>query len=233
VKPGPARYDTVVEEYVAMFRDAVDDPATSAVLGLLGPVTARRVLDVPCGEGRVARALAREGAHVVGADLSAAMLERALALEEAEPLGVAYLKADATSLDAFRGQTFDAVVCSYGLSDIDDLGGLVDMVSRVLRRGCPFVFSILHPCFPGWGSDVSASWRPGRGYFQEGWWQAEGRTSDLRRVVGSNHRMLSTYMNELARRGLVLEEMVEPPPPWVPPDAEPVPMFLAARCHKA
>jgi SAM-dependent methyltransferase len=233
MKPEPARYDTVVEEYVAMFQDAVDDPATAALLRLLGPVTAQRVLDVPCGEGRVARALARRGAYLVGADLSTAMLERALGREQADPLGIAYLKADATSLDAFSGQTFDAVVCNYGLSDIDDLDGVLDMVSHVLGHGCPFVFSILHPCFPGWGSDVSASWPRRGGYFQEGWWQAEGRTSDLRRVVGSNHRMLSTYMNALAGRGLVLEEMLEPPPPQVLPDAEPVAMFLAARCRKA
>jgi 2-polyprenyl-3-methyl-5-hydroxy-6-metoxy-1,4-benzoquinol methylase len=230
VEPAQGRYDSVVEEYVAMFGDAVDDPATAAVLSLLGPVTATEVLDVPCGDGRVARELARRGAQVLGADLSAEMLKRALRLEEATPLSITYMKVDATSPDAFMGQTFDTVVCNYGLSDIDDLDGFLDVVTRVLRPGCFFVFSILHPCFPGWGSDVPGSWPPGGGYFHEGWWQVQGH--DLRRVVGSNHRMLSTYLNALAGRGLVLEQLVEPPPPSMRLNTEPVPMFLAVRCRK-
>ena len=50
---------------------------------------------------------------------------------------------------AGSGETFDGVVCNYGLSDIDDLDGVLATVSRVLTPAGWFVFSILHPCFPG------------------------------------------------------------------------------------
>jgi hypothetical protein len=51
------------------------------------------------------------------------------------------------------------VVCSFGLSDIDDLDGTLANTHRLLRHDGVFAFSILHPCFAG-GAEVSAS-RPG------------------------------------------------------------------------
>jgi SAM-dependent methyltransferase len=224
----PARYDRVADEYEAMFGDAVDDPATAALLELLGDVSGMRLLDVPCGQGRVARELTRLGADVVGVDLSSALLQKARALETAEPAGVTYLEADAASSSALAGETFDGVVSNYGLSDIDDLAGFLATVTRVLRPGGPFAFSLLHPCFPGLGDDVSGDWSPDGGYYQEGWWRADGAASDLRREVGSNHRMLSTYVNALTAHDLTIEALAERAMPDIA-----VPMFLAGRCRNA
>jgi SAM-dependent methyltransferase len=223
----PARYDRVADEYEAMFGDAVDDPATASLLELVGDVEGMRLLDVPCGQGRVARELTRLGAEVVGVDLSSAMLEKARAFETAAPPGITYLQADAAASDALAGETFDGVVSNYGLSDIDDLPGFLATVTRVMRSGGLFGFSLLHPCFPGLGDEVSGDWPPDGGYYQEGWWRADGAASDLRREVGSNHRMLSTYVSALAAHGLVLEALVERAMPDIA-----VPMFLAGRCRK-
>jgi hypothetical protein len=98
------------------------------------------------------------------------------------------------------------------------------------------VFSILHPCFPGWGPDVSGSWPTGRGYYQEGWWRSEAVSSGIRRRVGANHRTLSTYLNALAKCHLALQHAMEPSPPWAQwrsqqPDQDPVPVFFVARCQ--
>jgi hypothetical protein len=97
-----------------------------------------------------------------------------------------------------------------------------------------FVFSILHPCFPGWAqANAPSSWQPGTGYQHEGWWQAN--TSGFRGTVGANHRMLSTYINALARHALGIEQLIEPsfPAEWLAatPHADEVPTFLAARCR--
>jgi hypothetical protein len=123
---------------------------------------------------------------------------------------------------------YEAMFGDSVLSDIDDLAGFLATVTRVLRVGGPFAFSLLHPCFPGLGDDVSADWPPDGGYYQEGWWRSEGSASDLRREVGSNHRMLSTYVNALAAQGLVLEALRERAIPGIA-----VPMFLAGRCRNA
>jgi SAM-dependent methyltransferase len=228
---GQARYDEVADDYAAMFGDQLDDPATSALLELLGEVQGSHVLDAPCGQGRVARDLARGGAKVVGVDLSVVLLEKARELEESASLGVEYLHADITASDTLADEVFDGVVCNFGFSDIDDLDGALSTFTRVLRASGVFVFSLLHPCFPGWPG-VSGAWPP-EGYYEERFWRPEAAGSELRREVGSNHRMLSTYLNALVAHGLVIEELFERAlDPWPIPDVNPMPMFLAGRCRK-
>jgi SAM-dependent methyltransferase len=208
--PPRARYDPIAEMYVETVGDDVSDPATASLLDLLGDVATRRVLDMACGHGRIARELARRGADVVGVDISAVLLAKAKALEAQSPLGVSYLWADVSSPQCLEGEIFDIVVCNFGLSDIDDLPGTLATVARILRPHGIFAFSILHPCFPGSGENAPSSWPPSKGYFDEGWWLAQN--PGFRGKVGSNFRMLSTYLNALIGHGLQLDEAAEPRP---------------------
>ncbi len=228
-----ARYDTVVDFYVAG-NSAIDDSVSVALLGLLGPVAGMRVLDVACGHGRITRELARRGAHVTGIDISANLLEKASEAERDEPLGIRYIHSDVAAPGVLGQAEFDAATCSFGLSDIDDLGAAIAAVSQALRPGGRFVFALLHPCFPG-GKDISASWPADRSYYDEGRWTAQGPLSTLRRRVGSNHRTLATYLNTLRAQGLWLDEVAEPLPPidWDKAhQADRTPVYLAARSVK-
>jgi len=227
-----ARYDQMADFYEQRSGKSVGDPATAALLELAGDVRGLRLLEAACGQGRVARELARRGAALTGVDISAALLGKARAYEAEAPLGIRYVHADVTDPDVLAGVTFDGVVCNYALTDVDDLDGLLASVARWLRPGGWFVFSLLHPCFPGWDADAPSSWPPDRGYFQEGWWLA-GNTG-YRGRVGSSHRMISTYLNSLISHGLVLDRATEPPPsPSMeqrrPPGAVPVPFYFVGR----
>jgi 2-polyprenyl-3-methyl-5-hydroxy-6-metoxy-1,4-benzoquinol methylase len=91
-----ARYDAVADFYVAGF-DSTDDAVSQALLGLLGPVTGLRVLDVARGHGRLTRELARRGATVAGVDLSGKLIERAQQAEHNQPRGIHYIHADITA----------------------------------------------------------------------------------------------------------------------------------------
>jgi len=222
---GTARYDAIADFYDGKVADDVSDPAATALFDLAGDVRKQRVLDLACGQGRVSRELARRGAFVVAADISERLLDKARAVEDAEPLGITYVQADATSPQEFAAEDFDSVVCHFGLSDIDDLGAVLATVARVLRPGGWFTFSILHPCFPGWGPDAPSSWPPERGYYVEGWWLADN--PGFRGKVGASHRTLSTYLNELIANGLAIERLAEPEHgDW------PVPTYLVARCRR-
>jgi len=64
------------------------------------------------------------------------------------------------------------VVCSFGLSDIDNLDGAIAAISAPLRPRGSFSFSILHPCFAG-GKDISGSWPTTGSYYDEGRWTAQ------------------------------------------------------------
>jgi len=180
--------------------------------------------------------MARRGAHVVGIDLARRLLLRAEELEEDNPLGITYRHADASSPATLFGEHFDVAVCNFGLSDIDDLDGLCTNVARLLVPGGRFVFSILHPCFPG-VTDVSGSWPTTGRYYDEGWWLADGRLSALRREVGAHHRMISTYLNATTVNGLVLDAIEEPEPDeqWTQrrPGAAALPLYVVVRCARA
>lgn len=75
------------------------------------------------------------------------------------------------------------------------------------------VFSITHPCFePPYAQwvtlDDGSVARAVNNYFREGFWRSEN--GGIRSRVGAQHRMLSTYLNELATAGFALERMLEP-----------------------
>jgi 2-polyprenyl-3-methyl-5-hydroxy-6-metoxy-1,4-benzoquinol methylase len=225
-----ARYDAIADFYAARF-DALSDPASRALLDLLGPVAGLDVLDAACGHGRMTRELARRGANVAGVDISGMLISRAIEAERAEPLGIDYQHADISAVGALPADAFDLVVCHFGLSDIDDLDAAVGAISAALRRDGGFVFSILHPCFGG-GKDIAGSWPTAGSYYDEGHWTAQEPRSTLRRQVGAQHRMLSTYLGSLKRAGLWLDAMAEPPPApgWDPAhDADRGPVHLVVR----
>lgn len=228
-----ARYDAVADFYAAGFADSPSDPATAALLALTGDVTGQRVLDVACGHGRMSRLLADRGAEVVGVDLSAALIDKAQAAERAQPRGIRYLRADVTSPDWLDSVPFDAAACHFGLSDIDDLDGALACVARVTKPGGQFVFAILHPCFAG-GQNVAGAWPANGSYYDERWWRPDDALSTLRRQVGANHRMMSSYLNALRRHDLHLDEVAEPAPEaeWAADrsDCSGQPVYLVARC---
>lgn len=235
-------YDEIAEWYDAWVGgDSMpEDDFFRAVASLMGDVGGLRVCDLGCGQGRVARYLADRGAEVVGVDVSAKMLEIARRYEAAEPRGIAYVRADIERPDAPDVGTFDGVVCNMALMDIPSLEPALRTVSRLLRPGGWFVFSILHPCYNPARSGEQATtegWiRTVAGYFTEGYWRSDTRPGPPGKV-GSYHRMLSSYVNALCEAGLTIERMAEPRltgrhaerrPVWTE-----VPAALAVRCRKA
>jgi SAM-dependent methyltransferase len=229
-----ARYDVVADLYQSGWRDTYDDSVSVALLHQVGLVEGRKVIDIACGHGRMSRELARRGAHVVGVDISHALIAKAQTAERQNPLGVRYVHADISSPDTDLGQgRYDLAVCHFGLSDIDDLGLALATVVGHLHPAGRFVFSILHPCFPG-GGQISGSWPTTGTYYDEGWWAADGDLSTLRHEVGANHRTLSTYLNALRSEDLWIERLIEPVPPddWTAARVEAAhhPVFLVANC---
>jgi SAM-dependent methyltransferase len=217
-----ARYEDIADWYIEYTRDWDPEP----LLLLPEPIAGRRVLDLACAHGQVSRFLARRGASVTAVDLSTNLITRARTIEATEPLGIDYLAGDAAGTTWWDGTPFDGVVCNLALMDIDDLEGALTTVASVLVPGGWFTFSLFHPCYPGgWeGSPTGlASWPPDGGYSAEGWWQTNG--IGVRGHVGSNHRMLSTYLDAVLRAGFAFDEFTEP--------RLLVPVYFVARCRRA
>jgi demethylmenaquinone methyltransferase / 2-methoxy-6-polyprenyl-1,4-benzoquinol methylase len=95
-------------------------------------------LDLCCGTGDVAFALAKAGAKVVGADFSEPMLEvarkRLLASRSRGNETLTFIQAHALHLP-LAADTFDVVTIAYGLRNLADFrAGLIEML-RVLKPG--------------------------------------------------------------------------------------------------
>ena len=215
----PARYDEFARWYDDWVAAPEDDLVAESLFRLVGDVSEQRILDLGCGQGRIARELARRGNDVVGVDLSTELLQIA-----SEQKRITYVHGDACTTDWWDGVTFDGVVSNMALMDIDDLGGAVSTAAATLRPGGWFAWSIIHPAFPGI-DEIRPSW-PDEGYFQEGWWNTGG--DGVRGRVGSNHRTLSTYFNTMLNYGFVLESTAEPA--WrLSASVPPMPFFLVTR----
>ena len=97
-----------------------------------------RVLDVATGTGEVLLAAAEhmgETGQIVGIDLAEPMLEQAAATVRNRQVENAELRVmDAEKLD-FPAESFDLVLCSFGLSSLPQKGLAVAGFRRVLRPG--------------------------------------------------------------------------------------------------
>jgi 2-polyprenyl-3-methyl-5-hydroxy-6-metoxy-1,4-benzoquinol methylase len=108
------------------------------------------VVEVACGNGQFTRRMAELGARVVASDGASRMIEnaRARSAEYADRIEFSVIDVtDAGALMSLGERRFDAAVCTMALFDIADIEPLVKSLSRLLKVGGRFVFTVLHPCF--------------------------------------------------------------------------------------
>ena len=120
---------------------------TEDELKLLGHVEGRRVLELACGAGASAVALAKAGARVIAVDVDARNLDDTRERAEREGVRVETHQGPLAELAFVRADTIDAALSTYGLATVADLDRVFRQVHRVLRTDRPFVFSLPHPAF--------------------------------------------------------------------------------------
>ena len=140
---------TFGDDYLYFYEESIDDEHsdsdTAEILGLLDLPPGSRILDAPCGHGRIARRLAAAGMEVTGVDLTPAYLEQARADPQLPPVTVTYLEGDVRALPV--DGPFDAVVCwlnSFGYYDDADCHRVLEEFHRVLRPGGKVAIDTMH-----------------------------------------------------------------------------------------
>lgn len=122
---------------------AVTGQTVAPTLDAAGVESGMRVLDVCAGPGMLARAAVERGADAVGLDFSAQAVEAARAgIPEAE-----FVEGDAQSLP-FPDESFDAVVCGFGIIHLPEPAAALAEMHRVLRPGARMAASVWEPPAP-------------------------------------------------------------------------------------
>jgi SAM-dependent methyltransferase len=191
----PAEFDG---HYVRYHRDLF--------LELLPPPPAR-LLDLGCGEGRLARDLTASGYDVVAIDASPTMVAAA---REAAPELEIHL-ADAAALP-LPDASFDLVVAFMSLQDVQDLGGAVRDAARVLVPEGRLCLAIVHPLNSAGefaAREAGAPFVIEGSYLDESYYVDELERDGKRLHLESVHRPLHAYTDALAATGLLIERLRE------------------------
>lgn len=170
-----------------------------AVLGLLGDVSDRRVLDVGCGSGLYAEELVRRGADVVAFDGSAGLVD--LARQRVGAPADLRVHDLGDPLDWLEDESVDDAVMALVLHHLKDPVPALREIHRVLRPHGRLVVSTVHPF---------ADWRQlGGSYFTD---EMVDDTWNDGWKVRFRRAPLTHWCAEFLEAGFLIERLVEPLP---------------------
>lgn len=154
IKTDLEKWEDLAKEYIGYMRGnkgVVDylrfQVLTPEIMNVLGNVNQKNIIDAGCGEGYLSRALAREGANVVGIDGSKTMINEAVTNNGGENLKAKYLHSELGDSIPLDQEHFDIIIANMVFFSIKDVETVVRNLAECLKKNGEFVVSILHPCF--------------------------------------------------------------------------------------
>ena len=205
-------YDKHLESDADTYHSRVILPNLTRLLSLSGK---EAVLDLACGQGHFARALAKDAKQMVGADLSPSLI--AIAKEHTEN-PISYHVSNAMNLRFAKDASFDIVYCVLALQNIERIAETLKEVRRVLKIDGRFIFVLNHPAFripkhSSWGFDEKAGVQYRR---VDAYLSATKEKIDMtpskktnKEYTVSFHRSLQEYMKLLRASGFVITRLEE------------------------
>ena len=110
----------------------------------LAPVAEKKVLDVGCGGGILAEALAQRGAQVTGIDMGDAPLGVAKLHQLESGLSIDYQKSTAEDFAKTHENSFDTVTCLEMLEHVPDPSSVVRACAKMVKPGGHVFFSTIN-----------------------------------------------------------------------------------------
>ena len=109
-----------------------------------GGLAGKKLLDVGCGGGILAEALAQKGAEVTAIDMAELSLKVARMHLAESGLQIDYLQTTVEEFADERGAEFDIVTCLEMLEHVPDPASVVSAASRLLKPGGRLLLSTLN-----------------------------------------------------------------------------------------
>ena len=108
------------------------------------PVAGKKLVDIGCGGGILAEAMAQRGAAVTGVDMGEAPLAVAQLHQKESGLDVRYLQSTAEELAEAEAGTFDIVCCLEMLEHVPDPASVISACAELARPGASLYFSTIN-----------------------------------------------------------------------------------------
>jgi ubiquinone/menaquinone biosynthesis methyltransferase len=127
-------FSTIADRYdliTVLLSFGLDGRWKQRLVALGGVKPGMQALDLACGTGDITLALSRNGARVIGLDVTHRML--VLATAKNGP-AASFVTGDMMALP-FPDHSFDIVTTGYGLRNVPDIGGSLAEIFRVLKPG--------------------------------------------------------------------------------------------------
>lgn len=128
----------------------VINPLRTAFIADHVALAGARAVDVGCGGGILAEALAKAGAKLTGIDQSTFTLEIARQHAAQSDLAIDYRLQTVEELAAREAGQFDVVTCMEMLEHVPDPAAVVDACARLLKPGGRAFFSTINRNLKAW-----------------------------------------------------------------------------------
>jgi ubiquinone/menaquinone biosynthesis C-methylase UbiE len=202
------------EENSKSFQDEAEVPVgisygpgmpTEKKLNLLGNVRKKNVLEIGCGGAQCGIGFAKQGAKVIGMDISEEQLKYAKRLSEKNNVKITLIKGDIVNLKKIKSNSQDIVFSSWALFYIDNLKKCFKEVHRVLKRNGIFVFATHHPI---WENINKENMKVKRCYFDSGRCEEPNKKG----LFVWYRRTFAELVNALTEVDFKIERVEEPDP---------------------
>ena len=196
-------------------------------IGVLDIRAGERVLDIACGEGRMAAAMTDLGAQVFGVDAAPGLIQAAQARRLPRSR---FAVGDARRLgdlpEGFRAEPYDAAACVMAMMNINPVSDVLAGAGALIKPGGRFVAVILHPSFRSPGR-TSWGFEGGSPSKQKQYRRVDSYLSDATEPIVMNpgevarggapvrtftyHRPLESYVKAFAQAGFAVDDLEEWP----------------------
>ncbi|WP_308367025.1 MULTISPECIES: bifunctional 2-polyprenyl-6-hydroxyphenol methylase/3-demethylubiquinol 3-O-methyltransferase UbiG [unclassified Microbulbifer] len=126
------------------------NPLRANYIDQRAPVAGQKLLDVGCGGGILAEAMAQRGARVTGIDMGEAPLQVAKLHALESGTQVEYLRIPAEELAAGQPESFDIVTCLEMLEHVPDPASVIRACADLVKPGGHLFFSTINRTAKGW-----------------------------------------------------------------------------------
>jgi ubiquinone/menaquinone biosynthesis C-methylase UbiE len=183
-------------------------------LRLMGDIRGKKVIDMGCGGGQNAVALAKMGARVTAVDLSSGQIKRAERLSLEEKVSIRFRRSDIAELPFIENGSLDIALSACAISFIERIDLVFAEARRILKPNGMFILSDMNPLqylLDETEGGVAFNNRYLQRSLPVNWtWEFEklDHAPRFRHYV----RPLSLYINSLIDAGLAVNKVLEPEP---------------------